>query len=72
MKTKIFAYALLIIVYLFPFRYAYLTLTGPDVTSLLSMVATVFGTLIFILLTFSDKKPAKEYEKPASTKQVIQ
>ena len=63
MKTKIFAYVLLAVIYLFPFRYAYLTLSGPDVTSLLSMVATVLGTLIFMLLTFSDKETAKEYKK---------
>lgn len=55
MKTKIFAYLLIAVVFVFPFRYAYLTLTGPNVFSLLSMVATVIGVLIFMLLTMSDK-----------------
>lgn len=55
MKTKFFAYLLLAVVFLFPFRYAYLTLTGPNVFSLLNMLATVIGVLIFILLTTSNK-----------------
>lgn len=58
MKTKVFPYILIGFVFLFPFRYAFLELTGPSPFSLLSMVATIFGVLVFMLLTISDK-PAR-------------
>ena len=55
MKTKIPPYVLIGLVLLFPFRYAFLELTGPSPFSLLCMVVTIFGVLIFMLLTISDK-----------------
>lgn len=48
MKTKIFGYALIILIYVFPFRYAVLQPTPSNTVNLLCMLATVFGTLIFM------------------------
>lgn len=54
MKTKTFAYILIILVYTFPFRYAVISPTGSNAINLLCMIATVIGTLVFIFITSSD------------------
>lgn len=54
MKTKLFPYLLLAVIYFFPFRYAVLEPTSSNVTNLLCMIATIFGTLIFMGLTITD------------------
>jgi hypothetical protein len=54
MKTKIFPYIFIALIYAFPFRYAILDPTSSNTVNLLCMVATVFGTLIFMGLTFTN------------------
>ena len=56
MKTKIFGYVLITLIYIFPFRYAVLEPTPSNTVNLLCMVATVFGTLIFMGLTMSESE----------------
>ena len=54
MKTKIFAYLFIAVIYLFPFRYAILDPTPSFTVNLLCMIAVVFGTLIFMGLMITD------------------
>lgn len=54
MKTKIFAYLFIAVIYLFPFRYAILDPSPSFAVNLLCMIAVVFGTLIFMGLMLTD------------------
>ena len=72
MKRKIFAFVFIAVIYLFPFRYAVLEPTSSNTVNLLCMLATVFGTLIFMGLAMSDatteKSESKDGVKPATDK----
>lgn len=68
MKTKIFGYALIILIYVFPFRYAVLQPTPSNTVNLLCMLATVFGTLIFMGIMMTD---GKQHSATVSKKQII-
>jgi len=68
MKTKLFAYALIIFVYLVPFRIAVITPTNSNTINLLCMIASVVGTLTFIALTISDgNRPLEQTISKAQT-----
>ena len=54
MKTKIFAYLFIAMIYVFPFRYAIIDPTPSFAVNLLCMIAVVFGTLIFMGLMLTD------------------
>ena len=56
MKTKIFPYVFIAVIYLFPFRYAFIEQQSTNTVNLLCFLATAFGTLIFYALTFTDGK----------------
>jgi hypothetical protein len=69
MKTKIFPFILLAFTYLVPFRYAVLDPTKSNTINLLCMVATVFGTLLFMGLTMTDgeRKVSAQVKKENAT-----
>lgn len=74
MKTKIFSFIFITLIYLFPFRYAVLEPTSSNTANLLCMIATVFGTLIFMGLTMTDstqtvENKSKQSEDSTSSKQ---
>jgi uncharacterized membrane protein len=54
MKTKIFPILFILFIFLVPFRYAVLEPTSSNTINLLCMLATVFGTLIFFLVSMGD------------------
>lgn len=56
---KLFPYVLIAVIYFFPFRYAVLAPTSSNLVNLLSMVATILGTLVFVGLTTTDGEAAK-------------
>ena len=49
---KIFAYAILLITYFFPFRYAYFTPPDTGKISLMNFLLVVAGFVLFTLLLF--------------------
>jgi hypothetical protein len=72
MKTKLISFVFILLIYLFPFRYAVLEPTSSNTVNLLCMIATVFGTLIFMGLTMTDggaeNKEKKEESSMSSSK----
>ncbi|HEY0031027.1 MAG TPA: hypothetical protein VGC65_09735 [Bacteroidia bacterium] len=56
MKKRVFAYLLIILLFLFPFRYAYLQPGEVYVVNMIWMIITILGMLAFIFLTTSDDK----------------
>jgi hypothetical protein len=68
MKTKIFGYTLIALIYAFPFRYAVLEPTSSNTVNLLCLVATIFGILIFMGLMMKD---GGKHLDALSSKQII-
>ncbi|MGZ4034592.1 MAG: hypothetical protein ACXVPU_02590 [Bacteroidia bacterium] len=54
MKTKVISLIVLALMVIFPFRHAYLTSEISNSLSVLCMLAVVFGTLIIMIVNFSD------------------
>lgn len=63
MKTKIFPVIFIVLIYLFPFRYAVLDPTSSNTINLLCGVTTIIGTLIFMLIAMDD---GAKHEKNAN------
>ncbi len=55
-NRKIFAYGLILFVFLVPFRFALLTPTNNNVINLVSFLATILGFIIFMLMTITEGK----------------
>jgi uncharacterized membrane protein len=71
MKTKIFGYVFIALIYAFPFRYAILDPTPSNTINLLCMIATIVGTLFFMGLMMSDnisQEKSKEAKQNSTTK----
>ena len=51
MKKKIIAYAILVLVVAFPFRYAYLLPPDTGMVKMANFLLVLSGTLIFMVLT---------------------
>lgn len=60
MKNKVIAWVILLLVFFFPFRYAYLEEHATDVLWILNFLLVVIGMMVFFLLTISnsDEKEA--------------
>jgi hypothetical protein len=57
MKTrKIYGIILIVLIFVFPFRYSVLSPTPSNTVNLLCMLATILGTLVFMGMTISDGK----------------
>jgi hypothetical protein len=54
MNKRLIAYALLLFIFLVPFRYAVLMQATNNMVSLFCFLATVIGLLIFWALTFTE------------------
>ncbi len=68
MNKRIFAYILIGLVFMFPFRYAMLEPTSSNVVNLVCFLATVLGFIVFLLLTITDGK-AKQTEQVSKNEQ---
>ncbi len=60
MKKNIFGFVFIALIYIFPFRYAFLAPTSSNVLNLLSIVVTIIGTLIFMGVMMTDGKDVQE------------
>ena len=56
MNKKLFAYVLILLVFIFPFRYAVLTPTPNNMVNMVCFLATIIGFIVFMLMTFSEGK----------------
>ncbi len=55
MKTRIFSLILIVLIVLFPFRYAYITSSGSNALDLASMVVTIFGAMLLVAIAPDNK-----------------
>jgi hypothetical protein len=67
MKKNVFGFVFIALIYLFPFRYALLEPTSSNVINLLSAVATIIGTLVFMGVMMDDGKPHAAEKVAAET-----
>ncbi len=54
MKRKIFAAALFILLFLFPFRYAFMDIQQPHLFGIVCMIVSLFGFLLCLFIATSD------------------
>ncbi len=62
MKSKVLPIVFILLIFIFPFRYAMLDQTTSNPVNLLCAVATIIGTLIFMLISITDSSKEKKSE----------